>query len=81
MPSRNDQGLGILYSGSVSHAGGEISPMPPLGLTDVLLSQLRQEENHYLFAHLRSQKFRSSPQDILGYTQGEHALGYYTDHR
>ena len=76
------KGSVFIYSGSVLHAGGENrSSAHPLGLNlTYCLGWLRQEENQYLSCPPEIAKnFDPALQDLLGYTQGEYALGYYTD--
>ena len=72
----------FLYSGSVLHSGGENrSDTARLGLNlTYTLSWLRQEENQYLSCppHI-AKKLAPELQDLLGYTQGNYALGYYSD--
>ena len=76
------KGSVFIYSGSVLHAGGENrSSAHRLGLNlTYCLGWLRQEENQYLSCPPEIAKnFDPALQDLLGYTQGEYALGYYTD--
>ena len=76
------KGSVFIYSGSVLHAGGENSSSAHrLGLNlTYCLGWLRQEENQYLSCPPEIAKnFDPALQDLLGYTQGEYALGYYTD--
>lgn len=72
----------FLYSGSVLHSGGENqSDTPRLGLNlTYTLGWLRQEENQYLSCppHI-AKDLEPDLQDLLGYTQGNYALGYYSD--
>ena len=72
----------FLYTGSVLHSGGENrSNEARLGLNlTYTLGWLRQEENQYLSCppHL-AKDLEPELQDLLGYTQGTYALGYYTD--
>ena len=72
----------FLYSGSVLHSGGENrSDMSRLGLNiTYCLGWLRQEENQYLSCppHI-AKDLEPELQDLLGYTQGTYALGYYSD--
>lgn len=72
----------LLYTGSVLHGGGENrSSAPRIGLNiTYCLGWLRQEENQYLSCP--PQIARTLPpalQEMLGYTQGEYALGYYSE--
>lgn len=72
----------FIYSGSVLHCGGENqSKESRLGLNlTYCLGWLRQEENQYLSCPPDVAKdFDPVLQDLLGYTQGEYALGYYSD--
>jgi len=72
----------LLYSGSVIHSGGENqSAAARLGLNiTYCLGWLRQEENQYLSCppHI-AKTLDPELQDLLGYTQGNYALGYYSD--
>ena len=72
----------FLYSGSVLHSGGENrSDSSRLGLNiTYCLGWLRQEENQYLSCppHI-ARELDPDLQDLLGYTQGNYALGYYSD--
>ena len=72
----------LLYSGSVLHSGGpNKSNRPRLGLNiTYCLGWLRQEENQYLSCppHI-ARTLDPALQDMLGYTQGNYALGYYSD--
>lgn len=72
----------FLYTGSVLHSGGENrSDAARLGLNlTYTLGWLRQEENQYLSCppHI-AKDLDPELQDLLGYTQGNYALGYYSD--
>lgn len=71
----------LLYSGSVFHAGGENrSNGDRVGLNITYsLGWLRQEENQFLSCPPDIAKdLEPGLQDLLGYTQGSYALGYYT---
>ena len=72
----------FLYTGSVLHSGGENRARNSrLGLNlTYTLGWLRQEENQYLSCppHI-AKDFEPELQDLLGYTQGNYALGYFTD--
>ena len=72
----------LLYSGSVIHSGGENrSDTSRLGLNiTYCLGWLRQEENQYLSCppHI-ARDLEPGLQELLGYTQGNYALGYYSD--
>ena len=72
----------FLYSGSVLHSGGENrSDESRLGVNlTYCLGWLRQEENQYLSCPPDIAKdLDPKLQELLGYTQGEYALGYFTD--
>ncbi len=72
----------FLYTGSVLHSGGENqSDAARLGLNlTYTLGWLRTEENQYLSCPPHIAKDLSlEMQELLGYTQGTYALGYYTD--
>ena len=72
----------FIYSGSVLHGGGENrSKQTRIGLNlTYCLGWLRQEENQYLSCPPDiARNFDPKLQDLLGYTQGEYALGYYSD--
>ncbi len=72
----------LLYSGSVIHSGGENrSTASRLGLNiTYCLGWLRQEENQYLSCppHI-AKDLDPQLQELLGYTSGNYALGYYSD--
>ena len=72
----------LLYSGSVLHSGGQNrSDESRLGLNiTYCLGWLRQEENQYLSCppHI-AKDFDPELQELLGYTQGNYALGYFSD--
>ena len=72
----------FLYTGSVLHSGGENrAAASRLGLNiTYTLGWLRQEENQYLSCppHI-AKDFEPELQELLGYTQGAYALGYYSD--
>jgi len=72
----------FLYTGSVLHSGGENrSNSSRLGLNlTYTLGWLRQEENQYLSCPPQIAKdLDPELQDLLGYTQGNYALGYFSD--
>jgi ectoine hydroxylase-related dioxygenase (phytanoyl-CoA dioxygenase family) len=76
------KGSVFIYSGSVLHAGGaNRSNASRIGLNlTYCLGWLRQEENQYLSCPPEIAKdFDPVLQALLGYTQGEYALGYYSD--
>lgn len=71
----------ILYTGSVFHGGGaNHSNGDRIGINMTYsLAWLRQEENQYLSCPPEIAKTLSTDmQDLLGYTLGSYALGYYT---
>jgi hypothetical protein len=76
------RGSVLCYSGSVLHSGGENhSAAARLGLNiTYCLGWLRQEENQYLSCppHI-AKDLDPELQELLGYTQGNYALGYYSD--
>ena len=72
----------LLYTGSVLHSGGENqSKAARLGLNiTYCLGWLRTEENQYLSCPPSvAQELDPRLQELLGYTQGNYALGYYSD--
>jgi ectoine hydroxylase-related dioxygenase (phytanoyl-CoA dioxygenase family) len=72
----------LLYSGSVVHGGGENrSEHDRWGLNiTYTLSWLRTEENQYLSCPPDIAKdLDPDLQELLGYTMGNYALGYYSD--
>lgn len=76
------QGSVLLYSGSVLHSGGENrTDTSRMGLNiTYCLGWLRQEENQYLSCPPHVAKDLSLElQELLGYTMGSYALGYYSD--
>ncbi len=71
----------LIYSGSVIHGGGENrSPAERIGINiTYCLGWLRQEENQYLSCP--PEIARTLPhelQDLLGYSMGSYALGYFS---
>lgn len=72
----------LLYTGSVLHSGGNnAATSARLGLNlTYCLGWLRQEENQYLSCppHI-ARELAPQLQELLGYTQGNYALGYYSD--
>lgn len=71
----------LLYTGSVFHGGGENrSDGDRIGVNlTYSLAWLRQEENQFLSCPPEIAKdFPEELQDLLGYTVGSYALGYYT---
>jgi hypothetical protein len=74
------RGSVLLYSGTVVHGGGEnTSHSERIGLNiTYCLSWLRQEENQYLSCPPDIAKdLDPALTDLLGYTMGNYALGYY----
>ncbi len=72
----------LMYSGSVVHSGGaNNSDEARMGLNiTYCLGWLRQEENQYLSCPPEVAKELSPDlQELLGYTMGNYALGYYSD--
>ena len=72
----------LLYSGSVIHGGGENrSPLDRTGINiTYCLAWLRTEENNYLSCPPDIAKdLDPALQEMLGYTMGNYALGYYSD--
>ncbi len=76
------KGSVLIYSGSVIHGGGEnASTMDRWGLNITYsLAWLRQEENQYLSCppHI-AKDLDPKLQELIGYTMGSYALGYYTE--
>ena len=72
----------LLYSGSVIHGGGEnLSDSDRTGVNiTYCLGWLRTEENQYLSCppHV-AKELDPELQELLGYTMGSYALGYYSD--
>ena len=72
----------LLYSGSVIHGGGEnLSDSDRTGVNiTYCLGWLRTEENQYLSCppHV-AKELDLELQELLGYTMGSYALGYYSD--
>ena len=76
------KGSVLFYTGSILHHGGaNMANAPRLGLNlTYCLGWLRQEENQYLSCPPDlAQDFDPRLQELLGYTQGEYSLGYYSD--
>lgn len=72
----------LLYSGSVTHGGGENrSDADRTGINiTYCLAWLRTEENNYLSCPPEIAKdLDPTLQELLGYTMGNYALGYYSD--
>ncbi len=75
------KGSCLVYSGSVIHGGGaNQSNADRMGLNiTYCLGWLRQEENQFLSCPPEVAKdFPHALQELLGYTMGGYALGYYT---
>jgi len=71
----------LLYTGAVFHGGGENkSNADRIGANlTYTLGWLRQEENQYLSCPPEiAKEFSEELQDMLGYTMGQFAMGYYT---
>ena len=72
----------LLYTGSVIHGGGENradAARTGLNIT-YCLGWLRQEENQYLSCPPRiARTLEPDLQELLGYTMGNYALGYFSD--
>ena len=71
----------LLYTGSIIHGGGKNqSEEPRMGLNiSYTLGWLRQEENQYLSCPPRiARDLAPELQELLGYTQGNYALGYFS---
>ena len=76
------RGSVLLYTGSVIHGGGEnTSSEPRMGLNiTYCLGWLRQEENQYLSCPPAvARTLPDELQELLGYTMGNYALGYYSE--
>ena len=82
MQAQMPAGSVLIYTGSILHGGGaNTSATPRLGLNlTYTLGWLRQEENQYLSCppHI-AKNLEPEMQELLGYTQGNYALGYYSD--
>lgn len=75
------RGSVLIYSGSVFHGGGaNRSDADRMGVNlTYTLGWLRQEENQYLSCPPEiARNLDPELQDLLGYTLGSYALGYYT---
>lgn len=71
----------LIFTGTVLHSGGENRASDPrIGLNiDYCLSWLRQEENQYLSCPPEiARALDPDLQDLLGYTMGGFALGYFS---
>ncbi len=71
----------LIFSGSVIHSGGRNNSRDRrIGLNiTYCLGWLRQEENQYLSCPPEiARDLDADLQDLLGYTQGDYALGYYS---
>ncbi len=77
-----EAGSVLLYSGSVIHGGGENrSEANRIGLNiTYCLGWLRTEENQYLSCPPElARDLEPALQEMLGYTMGDYALGYYSE--
>lgn len=75
------EGSVFVYSGSVIHSGGENrTDADRMGLNiTYTLGWLRQEENQFLSCPPQIAKdFSEELRDLLGYSMGSYALGYFT---
>jgi len=80
-PAEMPRGSVIVYTGSVFHGGGENrSDHDRIGVNlTYTLGWLRQEENQYLSCPPEiARDLDPELQDLLGYTLGSYALGYFT---
>ena len=71
----------LLYTGGLFHGGGEnCSTSDRIGVNlTYTLGWLRQEENQYLSCPPEiAREFSAEMQDMLGYTMGQYAMGYFT---
>lgn len=71
----------LVYTGSVFHGGGENqSQSDRIGANlTYTLGWLRQEENQYLSCPPEvARQYSPELQDMLGYTMGQYAMGYFT---
>jgi len=71
----------LIYTGSVFHGGGEnLSQSDRIGANlTYTLGWLRQEENQYLSCPPEvAQHYSPELQDMLGYTMGQYAMGYFS---
>ena len=76
-----DPGSVLLYSGAVFHGGGTNSTQTDRVGVNITytLGWLRQEENQYLSCPPDiARELPHELQELIGYTQGNYALGYYT---
>ncbi|XOV90365.1 MAG: phytanoyl-CoA dioxygenase family protein [Pseudomonadota bacterium] len=76
------KGSVLLYTGSVIHSGGENrTGQVRMGLNiTYCLGWLRQEENQFLSCPPEVARTLPQPlQELLGYTMGNYALGYYSN--
>ena len=75
------RGSVLLYSGSVIHGGGANSSAGPrIGMNiTYTLGWLRQEENQFLSCPPKiARDLDPELTDLLGYTMGSYALGYFS---
>ena len=79
-----DAGSVLLYTGSVIHSGGEnrlTADRIGINIT-YCLGWLRTEENQYLSCPPEiAKELDPGLQELMGYTMGNYALGYYSDPR
>lgn len=84
IPAVMKAGSVLLYNGTVIHSGGEnrsTAPRKALNVT-YTLGWLRQEENQYLSCPPEIAKdFDQELTDLIGYSFGNYALGFFTDPR
>lgn len=76
------KGSVLLYTGTVIHSGGENRTSESrMGLNiTYCLGWLRQEENQFLSCPPEiAKELPRELQELLGYTMGNYALGYYSD--
>jgi hypothetical protein len=76
-----DPGSVLLYSGAVFHGGGSnLTENDRIGVNiTYTLGWLRQEENQYLSCPPDiARELPHELQDLIGYAQGNYALGYFT---
>ena len=76
------RGSVLLYSGTIIHGGGaNTARAPRIGLNiTYCLGWLRQEENQFLSCPPEvARELDSDLTDLLGYSMGNYALGYYSE--
>ena len=77
-----EPGSVLVFTGSVLHSGGQnYSDQHRTGLNSTYCpGWLRQEENQYLSCPPDvARELDEELQQLLGYTHGDYALGYYSD--